>query len=95
MAHAYGPAPHGCIVSGHGFSDDGLEWTWSPVQPYGRNVTHQNGEVVSYASLERPFLLFEDGDPVALYTGALMFPKKGQPVVGVDYSFTLMQPVGG
>jgi hypothetical protein len=67
ITHAYVPvdaiAPYryADVVSAHGFSPNGLDWTWSATPPYTRWVNHTGiGQAVSYGTMERPFLLTED-----------------------------------
>ena len=95
LVHAYpqmGCKEYNCVVGGHGFSPDGYQWYWSANPPFSANVTHRNGTTLSYATRERPFLFLEQGRPAALFTGVTLEGRPKQRV-GVDYSFTLMQPV--
>ena len=47
-------------ISGHAFSIDGHDWTFSPHEPYNNSITHADGSVQLFATLERPKLLFTD-----------------------------------
>lgn len=87
--------PYNNIVSGHAFSTDGIAWTFAATQPWDATVAHQGGETVTYATRERPSLLFEDGRPTALYTGVVPYGgPNGKGETGLtDWSFTLMQPI--
>ena len=81
VAHVYkGGAGAGAnnSISGHAFSRDGQSWTFSNVQPYS-NVVRQEGsgggtQVHTYATLERPKLMFSDQTdphrPTAIFNGA-------------------------
>lgn len=52
----------------HARSSDGVNWRFSdPPQAYSRRVTWSDGRVVTQGSLERPFLLFQDGEPTHLF----------------------------
>lgn len=95
ICHAYPMYTHdyNLIVGGHGFSRNGLNWTWSSLPPYTSFVKHRNGTTLNYGTRERPSLLFEGGKPVALYTSVTLEGRPKQQV-GVDASFTLMQPIG-
>ena len=84
------------IVAGHGFSTDGMNWTFSPTVPYTAAVTGTDGTTKHYATRERPFLLLSDDaarTPIALFTSVTTpgHPKQAKPLV--DYSFTHVQPV--
>ena len=95
---------HWCCTA-HGFSRDGINYTWSSTPPYTRWVNHTGvSEAVSYGTMERPFLLLEDLGagpvPTALYTAVTYPGQPGQPNLEVpnkigpnDASFVLMQPV--
>jgi hypothetical protein len=96
IVHAYpqvGCKEYNCVVSGHGFSADGFKWYWSATPPFSSKVVHKNGSTQNYATRERPFLFVENGKPTALFTSVTLEGRPKQKV-GVDYSFTLMQPVG-
>eukprot|EP01043_Picozoa_sp_COSAG02_P040350 COSAG02_NODE_3259_length_7079_cov_30.942693_3_plen_381_part_00 len=85
------------IVAGHGFSKDGIAWTWHPTPPYSADVTDTTGRTLHYATRERPFLLLSDDiqkSPLALFTAVTMpgRPKQNKSAGG-DYSFTHVQPV--
>ena len=66
LAHVWGnakPFPYNPI-SGHGFSADGISWTWSTVEPYTNRVERVGGDIQRFATLERPKFLFADpSDP--------------------------------
>ena len=47
-------------ISGHAFSEDGIAWTFSDVQPYGNAVPRTDGTVDHFATMERPKLFFGD-----------------------------------
>ena len=83
------------LVSGHGFSDDGVNWKFnSAEQPYDAVVTFANGTKQMFSTWERPHLVFDaDGTtPLALSTAAM----HGPPVAPGSFaqnrtSFTLVQ----
>ena len=86
------------IVSGHGFSIDGVKWTWHPTPPYTADVTDTSGRTRHFATRERPFLLLSDDAerrPLALYTAVTLpgHAKQNWTKDGGDYSFTHVQPV--
>ena len=59
------------LVSGHGFSTDGLHWHFNDDPPYGNTRLFENGTVQHFATLERPHLLFDDEQrPTHLINGA-------------------------
>jgi hypothetical protein len=76
LAHVY--AAHATYpnnpISGHAFSADGLNWTFSQAQPYSNAVLRVGGSVQMFATLERPKLHFNDASdphrPTALFNGA-------------------------
>lgn len=59
------------LVSGHGFSTDGVEWHFnSAEQPYDATVTFANGTSQQFSTFERPHLLFnEKGQATHLING--------------------------
>eukprot|EP00656_Telonema_subtile_P009402 TRINITY_DN14412_c0_g1_i1.p1 TRINITY_DN14412_c0_g1~~TRINITY_DN14412_c0_g1_i1.p1 ORF type:complete len:400 (-),score=66.02 TRINITY_DN14412_c0_g1_i1:298-1497(-) len=49
------------LVSGHGFSTDGVDWKFnSAQQPYAAEVSFQNGTVQQFSTFERPHLVFNE-----------------------------------
>ena len=49
------------LVSGHGFSTDGVKWQFnSAEQPYDAVVRFENGTAQHFSTFERPHLLFND-----------------------------------
>ena len=51
-------------ISGHAWSTDGYNWTFSTIQPYSNAVHRTDGSVQNFATLERPKLLWGDAlDP--------------------------------
>jgi len=58
------------LVSGHGYSTDGLDWHFNSVQPYEAKITFANGTVQQFSTWERPHLLFDkSGVPTHLVNG--------------------------
>jgi hypothetical protein len=61
LAHVYSmEAFPSNTISGLAFSESGLDWTWSEVEPYGNAVERTDGTVDHFATMERPKLLFAD-----------------------------------
>jgi hypothetical protein len=59
-------------VSAHAFSRDGLDWFFSPIQPYNSTVALDDGTTFITPTRERPKLFFgADGEPAYLYNGAV------------------------
>jgi hypothetical protein len=59
-------------VSAHAFSSNGLEWFFSPIQPYNSTVALNDGTTFVTPTRERPKLFFgADGEPTHLYNGAV------------------------
>ena len=58
-------------VSAHFFSTDGRTWLWSD-EPYGHTVHFDDGTEHTYATLERPYLVFDasSGQPAFLVLAA-------------------------
>ena len=77
LYHVYKLKPfkdHDEAYSGHAFSVDGLQWTFSTVQPYSGTVRFTDGTSQTFATRERPHLIFADADvnrstPIAVMTG--------------------------
>ena len=72
--HAFvGPGstrPNATGVGGHGFSPDGLTWTYSPTPAYTTAVAWKNGSATSLYRRERPQPLVQHGRVLVLYNGA-------------------------
>lgn len=47
-------------ASGHAFSPNGLEWTFSTVQPFSGTVNYTDGSFKQFATRERPQMIFTD-----------------------------------
>lgn len=63
-------------ISGHSFSQDGLVWYGSCVQPYFNTANVSDGSVVQMSTRERPKLLFNaEGGPIALSNGICPMPN--------------------
>lgn len=60
----------GSMVSAHDYSEDGITWTASSVQPFSNQYTLTTGGTVTLSTRERPKLLFAaDGTPTHLING--------------------------
>ena len=59
------------LVSGHGFSTDGLNWGFNVAeQPYDAAVVFENGTLQNFSTYERPHLVFNSkGEPTHLVNG--------------------------
>jgi hypothetical protein len=77
LFHVWSTEPEAsCVssnVSAHGFSSNGIDWHFSPLQPYGTTVTLEDGTSFISPTRERPKLLFgaSDGEPTHLLNGAV------------------------
>ena len=63
LSHTWSALPYPSnAISGHAFSIDGGagSWQFSAAEPYDNLVRHADGTVQSFATLERPKLLFAD-----------------------------------
>eukprot|EP01111_Echinosteliopsis_oligospora_P010797 TRINITY_DN341_c2_g1_i1.p1 TRINITY_DN341_c2_g1~~TRINITY_DN341_c2_g1_i1.p1 ORF type:complete len:377 (+),score=75.90 TRINITY_DN341_c2_g1_i1:240-1370(+) len=81
-------------VSGFAFSSDALNWTQSPVQPYGNQVETTTGQKLTFPNRERPFIFFDnEGNMVALFNGVTGHPYGDKEHCGVDWTYTLSQPI--
>lgn len=75
LYHTWSALPYPSMaISGHGFSVDGANWTFSPTEPYSNVIVQSDGTVQRFATLERPKLLFTDAasphTPTHLINGA-------------------------
>eukprot|EP00040_Diaphanoeca_grandis_P017582 m.91933 g.91933 ORF g.91933 m.91933 type:complete len:536 (-) comp26511_c1_seq1:143-1750(-) len=79
LAHVYGQRGQSAFfptnaISGHAFSEDGINWTFSNTQPYSNTVQQIGGGAQTFSTLERPKLMFGDATdphrPTALFNGA-------------------------
>lgn len=116
LSHAWSALPYPSnAISAHAFSEDGVNWNFSEVEPYNNSVVRQDGTVDRFATLERPKLVF--GDPSQPHTPTHIINGvspvwgdgddpcapcgkgktahcshcKQQP--GIDWTYTLMQPL--
>ena len=87
-------------VSAHAFSQDGLEWHFSPVQPYTTRVELEDGTSFITPTRERPKLLFgADGEPTHLLNGAVRDMESCPPhwcshcKMESQHTFTLVTPL--
>jgi len=98
-------------ISGHAYSQDGFDWIFSPVEPYGGTVHFTDGSSFSFATRERPKFIFSDDShttPVALINGVSPQPageacnscehkdcSSCKNTKGRDWTYTLLQPLKG
>ena len=62
------------LVSGHGYSTDGIDWHYSVDAPYNAQIQFANGTVQHFATWERPHLVFDDEQrPTHLVNGVSAF----------------------
>ena len=62
------------LVSNHGYSSDGLSWTFDDEPPYFATITFGDGSRQNFSTLERPHLVFDAaGEPTHLVNGASPF----------------------
>eukprot|EP01062_Namystynia_karyoxenos_P073626 TRINITY_DN70433_c0_g1_i1.p1 TRINITY_DN70433_c0_g1~~TRINITY_DN70433_c0_g1_i1.p1 ORF type:complete len:396 (+),score=114.56 TRINITY_DN70433_c0_g1_i1:86-1189(+) len=77
LAHVYCLLPfaaHKECYSGHAFSADGFNWTYSGTEPFNGTVRFADGSSRSFSTRERPKFVFGDSDtaravPIAVITG--------------------------
>jgi hypothetical protein len=103
LAHQYiSLSPHSFEdpVSGHAFSPDGFNWTWSTAQPFNGSVCealHKPGSSFTSpcGSRERPFLLFDDlMQPTHLLSAINSVCQGGnKDGTGKDWVYTAVQPI--
>ena len=66
----------------HLFSDDGMGWHLAPrPKAWSRTIRWDDGSVTTQASIERPFILFEGGEPAFLFAATAdgPGPHDGRP----------------
>jgi hypothetical protein len=87
-------------VSAHAFSEDGVTWHYSPLQPYTTTVTLTDGTSFITPTRERPKLLFgADGEPTHLFNGAVRDIQTCAPhwcshcKMESQHTFTLVTPL--
>jgi len=113
LYHVYSLDPYAAgnasVASGHLFSEDGLAWHRSGVQPFDGTVEFADGSSRTFATRERPQLLFADAartTPSALTSGVSSQPvgsmcdacKQGacsqcKVSPGRDWTYTILQPL--
>ena len=102
LSHCY--VPHydesNDYISGHLFSEDGLTWNESNVEPYRHSVIFQGGQVQNFSTLERPKLIVDaSGRPTHLFNGVSSrwpcSPCGGctscKVAPGTDWTYTLVR----
>lgn len=119
LSHTYSMLPYPSnAISGHAYSPDGINWIFSDVEPYGNVITRIDGTKQSFATLERPKLVFADKSdphtPTHLINGVSPVWQNGSDpcikcghcsackvacktrgdAVDLDWTYTLMQPLG-
>eukprot|EP00039_Didymoeca_costata_P015947 m.277655 g.277655 ORF g.277655 m.277655 type:complete len:506 (-) comp16312_c0_seq2:50-1567(-) len=109
LSHTYTREGAGPLnsISGHLFSEDLINWHVSPLEPYDNIVTYEDGSKQYFATMERPKLLFNDnGTPGHITNGVSpVYPCNGcgggvddwcvkcKVHPGIDWTYTLMQPL--
>jgi len=113
LYHVYALEPFSSGVerySGHAYSADGLDWTFSTFEPFGGTVLFTDGSHISFATRERPQLVFSDESrtvPAALTSAVSSQPlgpwcdqcKQGacsqcKVTEGRDWTYTIVQQLG-
>ncbi len=75
----------------HAFSRDGVDWeVQNPKKAYSRIVAWQDGTSSRCAKLERPQLLFANGQPTHWFAATMGADAQGKPVD----SWTMVIPLG-
>ena len=75
------------LVSGHGFSQDGIRWHFNvEQQPYDAKITFQNGTVQFLSTYERPHLVFDEEthEPTHLVNGVSPYWNDARPCDGCN-----------
>jgi len=114
LYHVYCLKPfsaHKECYSGHAFSADGFEWTFSDVEPFNGTVNFDDGTSTTFSTRERPQVIFGKGDtttPVGFVGGV-----SSQPIGSMcdscykgtcsqckitkdrDWTYTVLQPLHG
>ena len=84
--------------AGYAFSYDGIHFTKYVGNPFDNKVVHVDGSVTYLSTRERPKVIFADDGrtPIGLSNGVSSNPEpwgcKDKP--GVDWTHTLVQPIG-
>jgi len=101
---------HDQRFSGHVFSSDGFNWTFSDVEPYNGTVQFVDGTMTTFATRERPQIIFAPGTtvPVGIVNGVSSQPvgpecdscSKGtcgecKVTKDRDWTYTVLQPLQG
>jgi len=112
--HVYSLAPFSAgeyrVASGHMFSRDGLEWHRASTAPFDGTVELTDGTSVTFATRERPQLIFSDvarTTPVGLTSAVSSQPigpmcdtceqgacSQCKVTDGRDWTYTIYQPLG-
>lgn len=95
--------------SGHAFSINGYQWTFSPIEPHNGTVHFIDGSSKRFATRERPHILFADESkttPAFLITGVSPHPvdsscdrckrnacSQCKVTTGMDWTYTQMEPL--
>lgn len=72
LAHTYSPHQNADrdYVSGHLYSEDGIDWIESAIEPYRHAVQFAGDKVQNFSTIERPKLLFDsNGTATHLFNG--------------------------
>jgi hypothetical protein len=69
------------LYSGHAFSADGIEWSYSKTEPYSGTVRFTDGTSKTYATRERPHVIFDPKkDPNSTTPVGIITAVSAQPV---------------
>eukprot|EP00049_Salpingoeca_infusionum_P011695 m.204046 g.204046 ORF g.204046 m.204046 type:complete len:428 (+) comp15005_c0_seq2:148-1431(+) len=90
------------LVSGHMYSQDGIAWSKTTIQPYTHSVKFTDGSSHTFATRERPKLYIDPNTRVPTYLMNGVNPHTTCPpnpscrckvTLGIDWDFTLIQPL--
>lgn len=76
------------VVSGHSYSQDGINWRASPVSPFGNVIQLTNGRNLTVSTRERPKLAFNAaGEPEYLINGVCAGTSSCPPTPAVNCKY--------
>jgi len=111
MYHVYCLLPYSSgkeCYSGHAYSEDGLYWIFSPIEPFNGTIRFVDGSSRQFSTRERSHLVFSDEKrttPIAVITGVSSHPvdsscdhckhtacSQCKVTDGMDWTFTQLEP---